>query len=84
MTFENIASCTLDESENNRKLLYEDIIHIQKKSSNDVFSEDTHDECSENNENENNENKNNENESNENGNNENEKNENKRETIISA
>ena len=84
MTFENIASCTLDESENNRKLLYEDIIHIQKKSSNDVFSEDTHDECSENNENENNENKNNENENNENGNNENEKNENKRETIISA
>ena len=50
MTFENIAACTLNESEKNRKLLYEDIIHLQKKNSNDVFSEDTNDDGSENNE----------------------------------
>ena len=31
MTFENIASCTLDEKEKNRLELYEDILAIKKK-----------------------------------------------------
>ena len=47
MTFENIASCTLDEKEKNRLKLYEDILAVKKKESEEpehVFSEDTKDE----------------------------------------
>ena len=53
MTFENIASCTLDEKEKNRLELYEDILAVKKKGIEDfehVFSDDTNDDNSENNE----------------------------------
>ena len=59
MTFEDIASCTLDEKEKNRLELYEDILAVKKKSDEPehVFSDDTNDGNSENNgKNENNEN----------------------------
>ncbi len=52
MTFENIASCTLGEKEKNRLELYEDIIAVKKKESEEpehVFSDDTNDGNSENN-----------------------------------
>ena len=52
MTFENIASCTLDEKEKNRLELYEDIIAVKKKENEEpdhVFSDDTNDDNSENN-----------------------------------
>ena len=55
MTFENIASCTLDQTEKNRRELYEDIIAIKKKENEEpehVFSDDTNDGNSENNKNE--------------------------------
>ena len=58
MTFEDIASCTLDEKEKNRLELYEDILAVKKKSDDPehVFSDDTNDGNSENNgKNENNE-----------------------------
>ena len=51
MTFEDIASCTLDEKEKNRLELYEDILAVKKKSEDHehVFSDETNDENSENN-----------------------------------
>ena len=52
MTFENIASCSLDESEKNRLELYEDILAVKKKENEEpehVFSDDTNDEISDNN-----------------------------------
>jgi len=79
MTFENIASCTLDEAEKNRRELYEDILAVKKKGSEELehmFSDDTNDGNSENNKNEKNEGKNDGNKSNIN-------NENKRERFIS-
>ena len=70
MTFESIASCTLDEKEKNRLELYEDILAVKKKENEEpehVFSDDTNDENSENNGiNENKDNKNNDKENNEN------------------
>ena len=52
MTFENIASCTLDEKEKNRLELYEDILAMKKKENEEpdhnVFSDDTNDDNSEN------------------------------------
>ena len=50
MTFEDIASCTLDEKEKNRLELYEDILAVKKKSEDHehVFSDETNDENSEN------------------------------------
>ena len=79
MTFENIASCTLDETEKNRRELYEDILAVKKKESEEpehVFSDDTNDENSENNKNEKDEGKSEENKSND-------ENENKKECFIS-
>ena len=78
MTFENIASCTLDETEKNRRELYEDILAVRKKESEEpehVFSDDTNDENSENNKNEK-DGKSEENKSND-------ENENKKECLIS-
>ena len=52
MTFENIASCTLGEKEKNRLELYEDIVAVKKKETEEpehVFSDDTNDGNSENN-----------------------------------
>ena len=51
MTFEDIASCTLDEKEKNRLELYEDILTIKKKKEDleHAFSDDTNDGNSENN-----------------------------------
>ena len=50
MTFEDIASCTLDEKEKNRLELYEDILAVKKKSEDHehIFSDETNDENSEN------------------------------------
>ena len=84
MTFENIASCTLDEKEKNRLELYEDILAVKKKENEEpehVFSDDTNDENSESNvKNENNEKEeNNDNYLNDN----NDKEKNKRERFIS-
>ena len=79
MTFENIASCTLGETEKNRRELYEDILAVKKKGSEEpehVFSDDTNDGNSENNKNEKDEGKNEDNKSND-------INENKRERFIS-
>ena len=79
MTFENIASCSLVESEKNRRELYEDILAVKKKESEEpehVFSDDTNDENSENNKNEKEEGKNEENKSND-------EDENKKECLIS-
>ncbi len=79
MTFENIASCTLDETEKNRRELYEDILAVKKKESEEpehVFSDDTNDENSENNKNEKDGGKSEENKSND-------ENENKKECFIS-
>jgi len=86
MTFESIASCTLDETKKNRLELYEDILAVKKKENEEpehVFSDDTNDENSENNKNENEE-KNNENKNNNNDDDGNISNENnKRERFIS-
>ena len=79
MTFENIASCSLDETEKNRRELYEDILAVKKKGSEEpehVFSDDTNDENSEIYKNEKDEGKNEDNKSNDNI-------ENKRERFIS-
>ena len=79
MTFENIASCSLDETEKNRRELYEDILAVKKKESEEpehVFSDDTNDENSENNKNEKDGGKSEENKFND-------ENENKKECLIS-
>jgi len=50
MTFENIASCSLDKTEKNRLELYGDILAVKKKENEEpdhVFSDDTNDENSE-------------------------------------
>ena len=51
MTFENITSCTLEESEKNRIELYEDILALKIRKNEEgkesIFSFDTNDECSE-------------------------------------
>ncbi len=39
MTFETITACSLNESEKNRLLLYEDIINIRKKNNDNIFLE---------------------------------------------
>ena len=50
MTFENIASCSLDKTEKNRLELYGDILAVKKKENEEpdhVFSDDTNDDNSE-------------------------------------
>lgn len=79
LTFENITSCTLDKTEQNRRELYEDILSVKKKGSKESenkFSDATNDGNSENNKNEKDEQKNEDNKSNHN-------NQNKRERFIS-
>ena len=75
MTFENIASCTLDEKEKNRLELYEDILAVKQKGTEDfehIFSDETNDDNSENNvKNEDDEKENNDKENNDNENNNN-------------
>ena len=69
MTFENIASCTLDEKEKNRLKLYEDILAVKKKGTDDfehILSDETNDENSENNDKNVNDNKSNDKENNNN------------------